>query len=133
MRLCPGPWENWLGNPKRALEMIEKAHSLEMFAPPLWELYAGLSHLLLRQYDEALTRLHRAVERAPKLAPAYLQLACAYVELNRLDDAKEIIKTALEIAPQYTLKEFARIFPYRVDEDRIRFLDSLRKAGLPEG
>ena len=27
----------------------------------------------------------------------------------------------------------ARRYPYRVDEVRNRFLDSLRKAGLPEG
>ena len=113
--------------------MIEKAFSLEMFAPPLWEYQLGHSHLLLGQYDEALTRFNRAIERNPKFTPAYLFLACAYIELNRLDDAKEIIKTALEIAPQYTLKEVARIFPYRIDEDRNHFLDSLRKAGLPEG
>ena len=31
------------------------------------------------------------------------------------------------------LKELARLFPYRIDEDRNRSLDALRKAGLPEG
>ncbi len=41
--------------------------------------------------------------------------------------------SALDITPQFTLKEVARLYPYRIDEDRNRFLDSLRKAGLPEG
>ncbi len=123
---------NYWGNPERALEMSDKAFSLETFAPPIWEFYAGLSNLLLRQYDQALTRFNRTVERAQKFAPAYLLLACAYVELDRLDDARKTIKTALEIPPQYTVKEFDRIFPYRIDEVRNRILDNLRKAGLPE-
>ncbi len=124
---------NWLGNPERGLEMSEKAFSLETFAPPTWEFGVGLSRLLLRQYDEALTRFNRAIERAPKITPAYMYLACAYVELDRVDDARGTIKTLLDIAPQFTVKEIARIFPYRIDEDRNRILDSLRKAGLPEG
>ena len=124
---------NWLGNPEKGLEMSEKAFSLETFAPPTWEFGVGLSRLLLCQYDEALTRFNRAIERAPKITPAYMYLACAYVELDRLDDASDAIKTALEIVPNYTVKEVARIWPYRIDEDRNRIFNSLRKAGLPEG
>ena len=124
---------NWLGNPERGLQMIEKAFSLDTFAPPLWEYQLGHSHLLLRQYEQALNRFHRAIERNPKFAPAHLFSACAYVELDRLDDARGAIKTVLEIVPKFTLKVAAIIFPYRVDEVRNRILDSLRKAGLPEG
>ncbi len=113
--------------------MIEKAFSLETFAPPIWEYYAGHSHLLLRQYDQALAGFNRAIERAPKLAVAYLFLAWAYVELDRLDDARDAIRTVLEIKPQFTVKEAARIFPFRIDEVGNRILDSLRKAGMPEG
>ncbi|MCZ6590792.1 MAG: tetratricopeptide repeat protein, partial [Alphaproteobacteria bacterium] len=125
---------NYWGNPGRGLEMLEKALSLDTFAPPLWEYYAVCSHILLRQYDQAVARLNRMIERTPKFIPAYVYLACAYVELDRIDDARETIKTVLEGAPQYTFKEVARIFSaYQVDEVRNRFLDSLRKAGLPEG
>ena len=75
----------------------------------------------------------RAVERVPKFTNTYVFMACAYVELDRLDDARDTIKALLEVAPQYTLKDLARLYAYRVDEVRNRFLDSLRKAGLPEG
>ena len=93
----------------------------------------GNSNLLLRQYDEAVSRFLKTIERAPKFTPAYLHLACAYVELDRLDDARDAMKTALEITPQLTVKEAARRYPYRVDEVRDRFLGALHKAGLPEG
>ncbi len=56
---------NYWGNPERGLEMLEKAFSIDTIAPPNWELQMGLSHLLLRQYDEALARFKRSVERIP--------------------------------------------------------------------
>ena len=112
---------------------MEKAFSLETFAPPNWDWQIGLSHLLLRQYDKALSTLHRAAERAPKFAPAYVLLACTYVELDRLDDARGAIKTILDIAPQYSLSRAPIVQTHKNEDDRNRFLDSLRKAGLPEG
>ena len=124
---------NYRGNPERGLQMLEKAFSIETFPPPLWEFQLGYSHFLLRQYDEALTRFNRAIERAPRLQPPHVMSTCAYVELDRLDDARDAIKTLLEINPRFTVKEVARRLPFRVDEDLDRILDSLRKAGVPEG
>ena len=113
--------------------MLEKAFSLDTFVSPVWEFQLGHSHFLLRQYDEALAKFHGVVELAPKFFGPYVLLACAYVELDRLDDADDAIKTLLGIIPHYTVKEAARIWPWRIDEVRERFLDGLRKAGLPEG
>ena len=122
---------NWLGNPEKGLELIEKALRLETFVPPVWEFYAGHSHLLLRQYDQALTRFNRVVERAPKFGGAHAFLAWTYVELDRLDDARDAIKTVLELNPHNSLKNFDRTVPIRVDEVRNRYLDSLRKGECP--
>jgi len=124
---------NYWGDPEKGLEMLEKAFSLDTFVPPIREYQVGHSHLLLRQYDEAITRLNRMVERAPKFIFAYVFLACAYIGLDRLDDARDAIKTVLEISPQYTVKDAAKVLPYRIDEVRNRIVDGLRKAGLPEG
>jgi tetratricopeptide (TPR) repeat protein len=124
---------NYWGNPERALEMLKKAFSIETFAPPIWEYYEGLSHLLLYQYDQALAINNRVIERAPKMTPAYLQVSYLYVELGRLDDAKNSIKMALEATPKLTVKHVARYMPYRKDEDGDRVFGALRKAGLPEG
>ncbi len=124
---------NWLGDPERALEMLEQAYSLEAFAPPNWDYHVAHSQLLLGRYDQAISRTYRMVERSPTFTPCYLQLAWAYVELDRLDDARGAIRTVLELAPRYTLKKFVKTYPYRIDEVRDRYFDALRKAGLPEG
>jgi TolB-like protein/Tfp pilus assembly protein PilF len=124
---------NYWGDPERGLQMLEKAFSLEAFVPPIWEYYAGHSNYLLHQYDEAITRFQYMIERSPQFTYAYLWMACSYVELDRLDDARGAIKAFLEILPQYTIKDADGFFPIRIDEVRERFRDSLRTAGLPEG
>ena len=121
------------GDPTRALEMLGKAFTIDTIVPSNWEFRLGQPHLLLREYGEALAAFDRAIERAPKFIPAQMHAAWAYVELSRLDDARAAIEQVLEFAPQYTLKAVGRIYPYRLDEHRNRMLDSLRKAGLPEG
>ena len=104
---------------------MEKAFSIETFAPPNWEWQIGLSHFLLRQYDEAIASSNRAGIKFPVV---YILLACAYVELDRLDDARGAIKTVSEVAPQFTVKWLDKMLPFRVDEVRNRFLDGWRKV-----
>ncbi len=114
--------------------MLERALHLDTFAPPFWDtFFAGLSYYLLGQYEEALARYRRIIEQSPKFAPGYLYLACVYVELDRFDEARDAIKSALEIVPQYTCKEVARIWHFRLDEVRDRIFGAMRQAGLPEG
>jgi adenylate cyclase len=123
---------NYCGDPERGLQMLERAFSLETFSPPVWDLQAGLSHFLLRQYDEAMEKLNQAVERAPMLMHAHLILASSYVELDQLDGARDEIEKLVEIIPSFSLKEADRIFPYRLDDVKRRVLATLRKAELPE-
>ena len=121
---------NYWGNPQRGLQLQEKAFSIDTFAPPNWEWQIGLSHFLLRQYDQAIASFNRAV---PKFTTAYTLLACIYVELDRPDDARNAIKKQLEISPHFTVEWIGKMLPFRLDEVRNRILDSLRKAGMPEG
>ena len=80
--------------------MLEKAFSLETNYPGNWEFQLAHSHLLLRQYDEAITRLNRAVERIPKSYIPLVMLAWVYAELDRL--APRRVET-LSYRPQYEL------------------------------
>ncbi len=123
---------NFCGDPERGLRMMERALSIETFPPPSWEFQIGRSHLLLGQYDQAVTRFNRMVDHSPTFLPAYTHLAVAYFENDRIADARDAINTVLKISPQFTVNEAEKRLPYRNEKVRDRFLDSLRKAGLPE-
>ena len=129
-----GQCVNYWGDPERGLELIEKGFRMDPLHPPGWEFQIAHSYLLLGRLDEALATYRFVLEWTPKFVPCYLFLASTLVELNRLDDARDAIRSALEINPRYTVKEVARIWSiYRIVEVGERFLGNLRKAGLPEG
>jgi TolB-like protein len=98
---------NFWGDPKRGRALLEKAFDLEPFGAANMEFQLAHSHLLMHQYDEAITRLNRAVERIPKLYVPHAFLAWAYAEVDRLDEARGAMKNVLELAPRFSVKQFA--------------------------
>ena len=121
----------YAGNPGRGLELTTKALELDPFAPTT-DYHLGVEYLLLDRYDEAIEKLEMARNRTPRQINMRLQLASAYVEAGRMEEASGEIGKALELTPDYTLALADRIFPYRLEDVRRRFLETLRKAGLPE-
>ena len=63
---------------------------------------------------------------------ALVILVWATIEMDPPGDAKCAIETFEEIARRFTLKDAARVFFFRIDEVRDRFLSNVRKAGLPD-
>ncbi|MCA1601207.1 MAG: protein kinase, partial [Acidobacteria bacterium] len=55
----------------------------------------ALQYNNLGQYEKAVEEAREAIGRNPNAAPAYSNLAQAFVGLNRLDEAKEVIERAL--------------------------------------
>ena len=55
----------------------------------------ALQYNNLGQYEKAVEEAREAIGLNPNAAPAYSNLATAYVGLNRLDEAKEVIERAL--------------------------------------
>jgi adenylate cyclase len=122
---------NWLGKPEQALQLMDKVFEIDTIVPPSWDLHVGHAHLLLRNFDRALSSIIAALDRAPKFTPALELLACTYVELGRIDDAREVVSRILNISTEYYLSHAPSVQNHRNDEDRKRFVDDLRKAGLP--
>ena len=77
-------------------------------------------------------RFRNVIARVPGFPAAYLYLASTYVDLDRVDEAKEQVQALLAKNPKWSLHHADRIYPIRSGEVRKRLLDGLRKAGLPE-
>jgi TolB-like protein len=127
-----GETMNRLAKPRRALPLLEHAFSIDTFVPPSWEFAKAHSFILMRQYDQAFAHILAALERVPRFIPALVQVARAYVEAGRIDEARATVGTIREFAPKYRLMNARRMFPYPDPEVRDRFIGALRSAGLPE-
>jgi hypothetical protein len=58
-------------------------------------------------------------------------LAAAYAAAGREEEARAALSTFLAERPSYTVEHYAAGEFYRDRADLNRFLDALRKAGLP--
>ncbi len=92
---------------------------------------AGLILLLDRQYENAIQQLKKA-ETAPTDAP-HEELAMAYAQLGRLDEAKLEIEGLKEIWPEANLSYYRILYAHHYRHEDLQFrIEALRKAGLSE-
>jgi adenylate cyclase len=118
------------GRPDEALPLIEKAIRLNPYHPPfykgdvLWRV-----HFVARRYEEALDALVQVTSPYPA---RYRRLAATYPYLNRMDEARAAMAKFRELEPQASIELYTRTEPFRRKDDLERYLDGLRRAGLPE-
>ena len=123
---------NYCGDPQTAMEHIDTALRLDPFCPPSWLFMKGHSLYLLGQYDDAIPLMQATVERIPDFQVGHLFLACIYAETNRPGEASHHVNEVLRSVPQYTLADAVRVYRYRGEKQKQKFITGLRKAGLPE-
>lgn len=122
------------GRMEEALPHIDRALRLNPHDPSLWTYLAGraIALILLGRYSQAADCARRALRQpsANYLAPA--TLASALGHLGEINDAQAALKQTYELRPDASAELIRNLFPFQDEADRTRFMDGLRKAGLPE-
>ena len=93
-----------------------------------WTTLARVLHAAGR-YAEALDAYGRIAER-PSFYHAYV--AACHAELGRMEEARKHTALALQARRDFSVAAWGERLPYKNEADLQRFLDGLRKAGLPE-
>ena len=52
-------------------------------------------------YDKAIELLEKVIERSPGVTAPYVNIAMAYVQIDKLEPAEQHLKTALELVPDH--------------------------------
>ncbi len=128
-------WANaWAEHVEEAKADFERAIRLSPFDS--WSpLYAiGMAFVLTDadRAEEALPWAQKAVQEAPEWAPTHRNLAAALAHLGRTGEARAAMRRSLELDPDWTVSRLAAVAPHKGGPKFDRFLDDLRKAGLPE-
>ena len=74
----------------------------------------------------------KSIRGNPEQLTPYLTLASSYSSLNRDEEACMVVEDALRIDPNFSLEHYAKMLPYKNQESFDNYINSLRKAGLPE-
>ena len=86
----------------------------------------------IEQYEKAIELSKKGLIGNPDQLPVYLTLAASYISLNRTEEAHKAVDEILRLNPDFSLEYYAAILPYKRQETTDRFVEALRKAGLPE-
>ena len=116
------------GRLKEGIRAVQKAVRLCPY-PPAWYLgLLGAGLHLNGDNEAAIPVLERAVDDGPESYTPRLWLACALVELGRLDEAGLVSKIVLNIEPNFSALRWANSFKSKSHE---RVKDNLLAAGFP--
>jgi adenylate cyclase len=94
----------------------------------LWLHFAGAAKMILGADEEAVTLFRRSIEINRTNPLTHFFLAATLANLGRLDEARSETKAGLALDPGFSIRRFRN-----GNENAVDLLDSLRKAGVPEG
>jgi TolB-like protein/class 3 adenylate cyclase len=123
---------NYSGRPEEALEQMASAMRLNPWHPFYYTWILGHAHFLLGRYEEAVPFFEKVIESNPQFQDGHLALATTYGLLGRIDDAEWEAEEILTLQPGFRLADELRWTPYKKRADLERWIEGLRKAGLPE-
>jgi adenylate cyclase len=115
----------WAGQPDLAIEHVDAALRLSTRARVGASfLVIGCAHFFARRFDEAVPKLLLATQDDPSYPQTYRYLAACYAHMDRLDDAREVVRRLRAITSVVVPSHS----PLRNAEHRELFLSGLRMA-----
>ena len=120
------------GRDNEAIDSIQKAIRLNPSPPNWYFAILGQAYCQAGLYAEAIAAYHNALRHQSDNLPVHLCLAAAYSLSNDERKAHIEIQEVLRLNPKYSVENAAKAWPYRNRTDKDRFVDALRKAGLPD-
>jgi tetratricopeptide (TPR) repeat protein len=124
----------FLGKTDTAIEHLARAMRINPLDPLIFSMQGptALAHLLAGRYDAACYWSEKAVQEQPNFLAGLRMVAISYAFAERLEEAREAIARARQLDPELRISNLKdRIGPFR-PEDLAKYVEGLRKAGLPE-
>lgn len=123
---------NRMGNHEEAVPYAERALRLDPLAPAWYLRTLGQTYSWVGRYEEAIAKFKKSLQQEPNDIFTHESLTIAYTWAGRLEEARAQAAEVLRINPKTSVEQRTKRLAYKNEADRKRYLDGLRKAGLPE-
>ena len=121
-----------VGRAEEALGHVERAMRLNPHFP-FWYYYVlGANQFMLTRYDAAVENFQKAIERNQTVPWPHRMLIASYGHLGQTDDAEWEIEELAALGHELTLDSASKNLNIAHPASLQRYLDGLRKAGVPE-
>ncbi len=116
-----------------AIKLLKRAFRLNPIPLTSYYMYLAMAYRINGQYEKAIVLAKKGLSvHSPDQLTPNLTLAASYISLNRTDEARNAVKEVLRINPNFSLEYFGMMLPYKQKESLDKYIDALRKAGLPD-
>jgi tetratricopeptide (TPR) repeat protein len=124
----------WLGEPEIAIEHITHALRLSPQDPHFFSMQSATAsaHFIAGRYAEALSWAEAAMRVRPAFLLALCTAAASGAIIGRIAEAEKAMARLRRLDPELCIRNLDNLFPTRRQEDFARWVEGLRRAGLPE-
>lgn len=125
----------WLGEPKVAIDHLARSMRLSPLDVGIHEVHTAQAHayFFLGQYDEASACAAKALSKRQDYVSAWHMATVSHAMAGRIEAARTACSRLRQFDPALRISNLGKVLgPYRRPEDRVRYAEGLRRAGLPE-
>jgi TolB-like protein/class 3 adenylate cyclase len=133
--LVRGLVSNLQNRPDRAIAALEHGMRLSPLDPLRrgFTIITAVAHFAVGRYEEAIEWADRTLAAQPGYRPAMRIRAASCAYLGRIEEAHSWVSRMLHFEPESTIARVKASAPPFPPELLARYIEGLRKAGLPEG
>ena len=123
----------YLGEPEVAVEHLQRALRLSPADPDAPQIASATSWALINagRYEEAISWADKALFERPTFMPALRVCAISNALAGRIETAQRTVAVFRQHYPEWRIGNFSKGLLRRPD-DYAKFVEGLRKAGMPE-
>jgi TolB-like protein len=123
-----------LGEPEIAIEHFARAIQLSPLDPLISNVRSGIAfaEFFCGRYDEASAGASLVLNARPNDGPALRIAAASHALAGRLSEARKAMERLRQMYPSLTISNLGKQSPLLRQEDRARWAEGMRRAGLPE-
>ncbi len=124
----------YAGETEAALEALDTARQLNprgLFDANITA-FQAIAHLLSGRDEEAARLAAQSIEDRPDFVVSLMVQAAGLAHLDRMEEARDAAAKVMQMIPKFSLAKHERWTPIVRAKQRARYLEGLRKAGLPE-
>jgi DNA-binding SARP family transcriptional activator/TolB-like protein len=123
----------YIGEPDAALQRLKRYRKLA--SPDLYysyfETFYTVAYAFKGDYERAVLVGRPAVEANPDFVNGYKPLIASLGHLGRREEAQVYIRKLLSLEPNFTVERFGQFYSIKKTNDRERYMEGLRLAGVP--
>jgi len=115
-----------------AHKLFERAFRLNPIPPTHYYDFHAIAYRMDGQYEKAIELCNKGLSGNPDNLSAQITLTICYSLSNRNKEARQAAQEVLRIDPNFSFEHYANTMPFRRQEALDKYIEGLRKAGLPE-